>query len=295
MIEPRTYYNEQGYLDLIHDILCQNVEYPDRTGTGCKKLFGARLVFDLQESFPKATVRKTPLRIAFQEFWMFLRGTTNTKWLEDKGIKIWQGNTSREFLDSRGMTAFPEGSMGYAYGYQLRNFGGVHDQLREVYDNLRDDPFSRRHYVSMWCPSMNQWMALLPCWHSHQFCCEMTRHGDIVLHLHVQSRSADVVYGMQFNYQQYALYLKAMAESLGYEAGTLICNIADAHVYRNQYEYAAETLKRNFDVSSTRSVTFKKPLDSLEDIMALSWEDIEDKGQSVNTEPYKATKPSMAV
>jgi len=99
---PKTYYDEQGYLQLMRDILATSEVYPDRTGVGCKKVFGASLVFDLRESFPRTTVRNTPLRFAFEEWMFFMRGQTDTKILEDKGIFIWSKNTSREFLDNRG-------------------------------------------------------------------------------------------------------------------------------------------------------------------------------------------------
>jgi len=296
---PKVYYDEQGYLQLMRDILATSEVYPDRTGVGCKKVFGASLVFDLRESFPRTTVRNTPLRFAFEEWMFFMRGQTDTKILEDKGIYIWAGNTSREFLDSRGMTDVPEGDLGLAYSWQFRNFGaqrlgeGV-DQLEELFYDLMIDPFSRRHYVTFWNTAQSHQMALLPCFHSHQFHCE--KSGEyIVLHLKVFSRSSDVLFGLPFNTQQYAMYLQMVAEALGYVEGTLLISMTDSHLYCNQLEYAQETVEREIDTETVRTVSFNKHLGSLEDILALQWEDVEDIGNNVNKQPYVSKKPPMAV
>lgn len=296
---PKRYYDEEGYLQLMRDILATSEVYPDRTGVGCKKVFGASLVFDLRESFPRTTVRNTPLRFAFEEWMFFMRGQTDTKILEDKGIFIWSGNTSREFLDSRGLQHLPEGNLGRAYGAQLRAFGGTWendgiDQLEQVYNSLYLDPFSRRHYVSFWNPSQSHMMALLPCFHSHQFHCEKSGE-DIVLHLKVFSRSSDVLFGLPFNVQQYALYLQMMSEALGYTAGTLFISMTDSHIYKNQFEYAQETVERKIDSETPRRVVFKRHLGSLDDILALQWEDIQDHNANVNKKPYNTPKPPMAV
>jgi len=299
VIEPRVYKCEQGYLDLMSDILAIETEYPDRTGVGCKKVFGASLMFDLRESFPRTNVRKTPLRFAFEEWMFFMRGQTDTALLESKGINIWKGNTSREFLDERGMTGYHEGEMGKAYGWQFRNFGSHHngegvDQLTELYDNLRDNPFSRRHYVTFWNPAMDDHMALLPCFHSHQFHCEKTDKG-VTLHLKVFSRSSDVLFGLPFNYMQYGFYLQVMAQAFGYTAGVLLVSMTDSHVYSNQYEYAQETVEREIHPQQKRRVLFHKELNSLDDILSMQWEDVRDEGGMVNVQEYKSAKPKMAV
>lgn len=307
---PKVYYDESGYLELMRDILATSEVYPDRTGVGCKKVFGASLVFDLRESFPRTSVRNTPLRFAFEEWMFFMRGQTDTKILEGKGIPIWRGNTTREFLDSRGLTDVHEGDMGMAYGFQFRHYsghktyfpdedrtatwGGGIDQLEQVYHDLKVDPFSRRHYVTFWNPMQSHRMALLPCFHSHQFHVEKAGE-ELVLHLKVFSRSSDVLFGLPFNYTQYALYLQMMAESLGYSAGTLLISMTDSHVYQNQFEYAQETVEREIHDWRKRAVTFKRHLGGLGDILALEWSDVEDEGNMVNVTPYKSEKPPMAV
>lgn len=296
---PKIYSDEQGYLQLMRDILATSEVYPDRTGVGCKKVFGASLVFDLGESFPRTTVRNTPLRFAFEEWMFFMRGETDTKILEDKGIYIWSGNTSKEFLNSRGLWYLQEGSMGLAYGYQFRSFDaddekvGV-DQLDDLFDDLKENPFSRRHYVTFWNPAQSYMMALLPCFHSHQFHVEKSGE-ELVLHLKVFSRSSDVLFGLPFNYCQYALYLQMMSEALGYTAGTLLISMTDSHIYCNQFEYAQETVDREIDTESVRKVVFNRHLGSLEDILALQWSDVQDHGNNVNKKSYETPKPSMAV
>ena len=168
------------------------------------------------------------------------------------------------------------------------------DQLEEVFESLKNDPFSRRHYVTFWNPSQSHMMALLPCFHSHQFHVEKSGE-ELVLHLKVFSRSSDVLFGLPFNAQQYALYLQMMSEALGYTAGTLLISMTDSHVYLNQLEYAQETVEREIDTESIRKVTFNRHLGSLEDILSLQWKDVEDHGNSVNGKPYEAPKPPMAV
>lgn len=116
----KLYKNEQGYMALLKDILESGVNIPDRTGVGSRAIFDAKIVYDVSEVFPFSTVRPAPLRLAFEEFWFFLNGKTQTKELEEKGCYFWKGNTTREFLDSRGLYDLPEGDMGKAYGYSFR-------------------------------------------------------------------------------------------------------------------------------------------------------------------------------
>lgn len=286
-----TYHGESGYLDLLTDILDEGNDYPDRTGVGCRKVFDRKLVFDLSQGFPLATVRHTPLRIAMEEFWFFLRGHTNTKILESKRVHIWKGNTSRDFLDSRGLQHLPEGDMGKTYGYQLRYFGG-YDQLKESLNSLKKDPYGRRHVISMWNPADFDQAALPPCWWAHQF---YVSKEDSVDHLNLKvfSRSADCLFGLPFNYQQYALYLSIVAKWLDMAPKTLSCDITDAHLYSNQIEYAEETVLR--DVYGPCSLIIHKDINTFEDIIGLQWEDIELNHSQINMRPYVAQKPEMAV
>lgn len=150
---------EQAYLDLMQSILDLGIESTDRTGTGTLSIFGSKLEFDLNGKLPLLTTKKMFSKGIIEELLFFLRGETDTKLLEAKGVNIWKGNTSREFLDSVGLNHLPEGSLGKGYGYQWRNFGGV-DQIKELVDGLKNNPTSRRHIVSAWNAGELKEMAL---------------------------------------------------------------------------------------------------------------------------------------
>src|SRR6056297_1527248 len=121
-------YNETGYMNILSSVFHRGKDFPDRTGIGCRKLYGEYLVFN--KPFVFSTVRRMGIKNAWEEMRLFLSGETDTKILEAKGINFWKGNTSREFLDSRGLYHLPEGSLGKSYSYQWRNAGGSVDQLQ---------------------------------------------------------------------------------------------------------------------------------------------------------------------
>mgnify|MGYP006422282039 CR=1 FL=1 len=289
------YFGEEGYMNLLNNILKYGIETQDRTGIGCKKLINQQLIFDFDDGFPSASVRPAPLRFAFEEFWMFLKGITDTKYLEEKNINIWKGNTSKEFLQKRGIGYEPEGSMGKAYGYQFRNFNGEKvDQLYDVVNNLRNDPFSRRHYVTFWNPAQSNEMALTPCFHSHQFIVlpsEDTYRPN--LSLKVFSRSSDVLFGLPFNYQQYGLYLMAIANLCDMNPDMLMVDLTDSHIYNNQIEYVHEVLTREY-YDGESEVGINKNLNSINNLLSLTWEDISDN-RVVNKTPMNTSKPNMAI
>ena len=300
------YRGESGYIDMIADVLAKGVEVPDRTGVGCIAMFDAKVVYDVGKVFPFSTIRPAPLRMAFEEFWMFLRGETQTKVLEDKGINFWKPNTSKEFLNSRELGHLPEGDMGKAYGFQFRNFGGEsiypdgqqvsyggHDQLQEVYEELVENPYSRRLYTTFWNPSQSHEMALTPCWHSHHWVVLPDGEGRNVLNLKLINRSLDSVFGFSFAIQQYALYQIAMANLLGMKVGKLSCDLSHVHIYNNQIEYAEELIRRNFGKAGTVEIT--KPLHSLNDLVSMQFSDIEVQGLEVNSQPFSTPRPPMAV
>ena len=296
MFNGKTYYGEVGYLQMMGDVLARGADVPDRTGVGSRAMFDAKLIFPAGV-FPFSTVRSAPLWMAFEEFWMFMRGETQTKALEAKGIRFWKGNTSREFLDKRGLSHLDEGDMGMAYGFQWRGYNRelsehVIDQLKETIDTLKKDPYSRRIYTTLWNPSASKFMALTPCWHSHQFVVLPDENGEKVLHMKLLNRSLDTLFGLQFAVQQYKLYQMAVAKMLGFKCGALSCDLTQFHLYQNQFEYAAETLTRDLGVAGEVEIT--KELNSLEDMLAMTWEDIRVTGLEVNDKPYVAKRPPMA-
>jgi len=297
---------EEQYIEMLESLLDEGVRVPSRTGIDTLANFDYRLVVECGE-FPFSTVRPCPLSMAFKEFWFFLNGKTQTKELEEQGIKFWKGNTTREFLDNRGLYYLPEGDMGKAYGSQLRAYGAttteekrlVKDQLRETYETLRDDRYSRRVYNTMWNPNESHLMALTPCWHSHQFVVLPDGKGKDVLHLKLINRSLDSVFGAIFAVQQYRLYQMCMAKLLGYEVGVLSCDLTHVHVYFNQIEYAEEILDREFyfekDSYDIDRIKIKKELNTLEDLLSMEWGDFEIKYPTVNNEEFETPRPPMAV
>jgi len=289
-----TFYGESGYLRLLEHVIENGVPAPDRTGVGVIKTFNHQLVYNIGiGEFPFSTVRPAPLRLAFEEFWFFLRGHTDTKLLEEKGINFWKGNTSREFLNNRGLSELPEGNMGKAYGYQFRYFNDVHDQLEELIDTIRNDPYSRRMLQTFWNPSQSKDMALTPCWHSHQFVVIPDSNGDLTLNLKVYNRSLDLLFGANFAMQQYALYMMCIAELGNFKCGKIVFDLSDVHLYNNQIAYASEVLTRDMGVSGT--VEILKEIRNIDDLLNLQWEDIHVDGLIVNDKPFNTKRPSMAV
>src|SRR6266404_3627960 len=172
-------YEEANYLQLLNAIITAGSKRSDRTGVGTLSIFGTQLRFSLADNkMPMITTKKMFARGVIEELLLFLRGETNTKILEAKSVNIWKGNTSREFLDKRGLTGLPEGDMGKTYGWQWRKFGadqetlfdrptqyfeqGI-DQLSQVINSLKNDPHGRRHIITAWNPLQLDECALPPC------------------------------------------------------------------------------------------------------------------------------------
>lgn len=302
------YKNEVGAIELTKHVIESGVDIPSRTGIPCRAIFDAKIVYDTDTHFPFSTIRVAGARLAFEEFWFFLRGKTQTKELEAKGVNFWKGNSTREFLDSRGLQDLPEGDIGKAYGAQLRNFGqststtvvdyGIVksnsvDQLQVAYDTLKKDPYSRRVYSTLWNPNELHLMALTPCHHSHQFVVLPDGDGNNVLHLKLLNRSLDIVFGLSYAVQNYALYQLAMAKLLGMKVGKLSVDLTHVHIYENQIEYAKELVEREFGCNGTLAIT--KELNTLEDLLALEWSDFSTEGLVVNTQPFVTPRPPMAV
>lgn len=299
------YRGEAGYIALLNDVLQHGVDIPkDRTGVGRRAIFDAKYVVD-EGDFPFSTIRSIPTRLGFEEVMFFLRGRTQTKELEAKGVHYWAKNTSRKFLDNRGLNYLPEGSMGQAYGFQYRNFGGDllapeyteadsmgFDQLLQLVDGLSDDTYGSRHLVSYWNPLQSCEMAILPCFYAHQFMVVPNNDGSDTLHLKLLSRSCDLLFGLQLNLQGYRIYQMALCKLYGFKLGRLSVDFTHTHIYLDQIEYIQELLTRDFGEQGVLKIN--KNLETLEDLLALSWEDIEISGLKVNKTPFVTPRPEMA-
>lgn len=223
-------------------IMNEGFDSGDRTGTGTRKVWSANFELDLEQEkatqaclLPALTTRKVFPRTAYYELLWMLSGNTDANWLKERGIGIWNGNTSREFLDSRGLTHLREGQIGKGYGHQFRNFSGV-DQLSNVFDGLLADPDGRRHIISLWNPAELDEMALPPCHMMYQF-----GVTDDLLNLKFYQRSADMILGVPMNIMFSAMFLTIAAKALGYRVGKLSHSMGDAHIYHNHFQ-AAEYL-----------------------------------------------------
>ena len=222
---------ERQYLNLLRDILDNGVERGDRTGTGTLGVFGRQMRFDLSKGFPVLTTKKLHLRSIIVELLWFLRGETNTRWLKENGVSIWD-----EWADA-------QGELGPVYGKQWRSWtapdGRVIDQISKVVDSLKTNPNSRRHIVSAWNPADVDDMALPPCHCLFQF---FVADGKLSCQLY--QRSADVFLGVPFNIASYGLLTLMMAQVVGLEPGEFVHTFGDAHLYLNHIDQAHTQLSR---------------------------------------------------
>jgi thymidylate synthase len=221
------------YLDLVNHVLEHGNEKGDRTGTGTKSVFGYQMRFDLSEGFPMVTTKKLHLKSIIYELLWFLKGDTNTKYLTENGVRIWN-----EWADENG-------NLGPVYGHQWRNWNSDEiDQIQSVIDTLKTNPNSRRMLVSAWNPSVlpntsksfsdnvaEGKAALPPC---HAFFQFYVHEGKLSCQLY--QRSADIFLGVPFNIASYALFTMMMAQVCGYQAGEFIHTFGDAHIYNNHIE-----------------------------------------------------------
>jgi thymidylate synthase len=222
---------ERQYLDLLTDILEHGVKREDRTGTGTLGLFGRQIRFDLAEGFPLLTTKKLHLKSIVLELLWFLRGDTNVRWLQERGVRIWDEWASAD------------GELGPVYGKQWRSWatpdGRVIDQIAKVVEQIRTNPSSRRHIVSAWNPADVDDMALPPCHCLFQF---FVADGRLSCQLY--QRSADVFLGVPFNIASYALLTLMMAQVTGLKPGEFVHTFGDVHLYLNHVDQAREQLTR---------------------------------------------------
>lgn len=298
-------HEEYKYLNLMENILRNGTEKSDRTGVGTKSIFGTQLKFDLRNSFPILTTKKVFWRGVAEELLWFIRGETDSKKLEAKGVKIWAGNTSKEFLANHKPYPlnYPEGEIGPGYGYQWRSWGkfycpipdpdaivisrvvhGGIDQLKQVIEQLKTNPNDRRMIVSAWNPDQLDMMALPPC---HLLWQVYVENGE--LHLQWYQRSVDSFLGLPFNISSYSLLTCLLAKISGLKPGTVTFTGGDTHIYLNHMDQVKEQLTRV--PYQFPQLNIKKDIKTLEDIENLSLEDLELVGYN----SHAAIKATMAV
>jgi thymidylate synthase len=263
----------QQYLDLMRHVLERGHTKTDRTGTGTISVFGYQMRYDLGAGFPLVTTKKCHLRSIIHELLWFLQGDTNIKYLKDNGVSIWD-----EWADANG-------NLGPVYGYQWRSWptaDGRHiDQIKQVIDQIKQTPDSRRMIVSAWNVGEVEKMKLPPCHAFFQFYV-----ADDKLSCQLYQRSADIFLGVPFNIASYALLTMMVAQVCGLKLGDFVHTLGDAHLYSNHLEQTREQLSRA-----------PHPLPSMRlnpvvtDIFGFKFEDFTLEGY----DPYPAIKAPVAV
>ena len=244
--------NEYKFLSVLRRIMTQNNIRPDRTGTGVKSIFGVDLRFSLENNkFPLLTTRKIPLRMVFEELMWFLRGKTDVRILQDKNVHVWDANTTREFLDNRGLHHYKVGDIGPGYGFQFRYSGAKYincdsnyehqgfDQLQYVINLLKTDPTSRRILINLWNPSDLDKMALVPCGFCYQF-----HVNDGMLSCKITQRSSDIALAGGWNIASASLLTYMLSHICNLKPKEVIWSVGDCHIYQNQFDGVVEQLKR---------------------------------------------------
>ncbi len=265
---------ERAYLELLARILNEGEDRDDRTGTGTRGLFGAQIRADLSNSFPLLTTKKVHLKSVIYELLWFFFFFSNVRWLQEKGVSIWD-----EWADENG-------NLGRVYGAQWRSWqsadGKAIDQIAQCVESIRKNPFSRRHIVSAWNVGEVNQMALPPCHALFQFYV----HRDGRLSCQLYQRSADVFLGVPFNIASYALLTAMMAQVCGLKPGEFVHSFGDVHLYKNHFEQAKIQLSRE-----PRPFPQLKINPDVKDIFDFKYEDFE----VMNYDPHPGIKAPIAV
>ena len=263
----------QAYLDLLRHVLDHGTDKADRTGTGTRSVFGWQMRFDLREGFPLVTTKKLHLRSIIHELLWFLRGETNVAYLRDNKVSIWD-----EWADA-------DGELGPVYGKQWRRWSSADgreiDQLRNVVDEIRRNPDSRRLIVSAWNVADLPAMALQPCHALFQFYV-----ADGRLSCQLYQRSGDIFLGVPFNIASYALLTHMVAQACDLQVGDFVHTLGDAHLYANHFDQAREQLSRE-----PRRLPTLRLDPAVRDVFAFRFDDIAIEGY----DPHPAIRAPVAV
>lgn len=262
---------EQPYLDLLQDVLTNGVERLDRTGVGTKSVFGRQMRFDLSQGFPLLTTKKIAFKAVVHELLWMLSGSTNIKVLQEAGVHIWDEWASA-----------PGGELGPIYGAQWRSWGpDQRDQIYEVEEAIKRDPYSRRHIVTAWNPTDLSQQALPPCHVLFQFYVANDK-----LSCSLYQRSGDLFLGVPFNIASYALLTRLMALSVGLQVGEFIHTIGDAHIYLNHIPQVKLQLSRSPLIPPPGLIVSRRP-----SVLDYKFEDIDLAGYN----PHPAIRAEVAV
>ena len=275
--------DELQYLSLLNNVYCNGDKRKSRNAT-TYSLFSQKMEFDISKSFPLITTKKVFFKGVAKELIWFLNGKSNSKELEKDGVNIWKGNSSREYLDSKGLNNYDEGECGPIYGVQWRNFNGEgYDQIKKVIELIKTDPYSRRIFMTAWNPNQLDKMALPPCHVSYHFYVRDVK-GKKYLDCAMYQRSGDLFLGVPFNIASTSLLVYIISNITGVFPGKMNIMIGDAHIYNNHMLQVKEQLTRiplKFPY-----LKIKNKLNCIED---LKYEDIE----LINYSSHPAIKADM--
>ena len=277
------------YQNLLRHVLDHGKFKPDRTGTGTYSVFGAQARFDLRTSFPALTTKKLHLKSIIYELLWFLRGETNVRWLQERGVTIWDEWATTEQCARFGRQA---GDLGPVYGHQWRNFDATQqtdgtyvkdgvDQIDWLINEIKRNPGSRRLIVTGWNPREQDKVALPPCHTMFQF---FVQEGELSCQLY--QRSADLFLGVPFNIASYALLTRMVAQVCDLKPGDFVHTFGDLHLYANHLEQAKMQLSRE-----PRPLPQMKINPAVKNIHDFKFEDFE----LVNYDPHPAIKAPIAV
>lgn len=297
------------YLEMIEHVINYGEERTDRTGTGTIGVFGYQARFDLRKGFPLLTTKKMPLRIIFEELKWFLTGDTNIKTLLDKNVNIWNADAYRWHKTQNPQSTMSEerflqvlrdseedylglGELGPIYGKQWRSWEALHgewdiaviDQIANVVNSIKNDPFGRRHIVSAWNVGEIDKMALPPCHVIFQF--YVSTNGELSCQLY--QRSADLFLGVPFNIASYALLVHMVASVTGLKVGEFIHTFGDLHIYKNHIDQVLLQMKREPKELPQLAVRRNFERQNLEDFV---WEDF----SLIGYDPHSLIKGKVSV
>lgn len=260
------------YLKMCQEILDKGIDRPDRTGTGTRSIFGHQLRFDLQQGFPLMTTKKIYWKAVAHELLWFLKGDTNIKYLNDNDVHIWD-----EWADENG-------DLGNVYGHQWRKWetnDETIDQISQVIDEIKENPYSRRLIVNAWNVGDLDNMALPPCHLLFQF---YVAEGKLSCQLY--QRSCDTFLGVPFNIASYSLLTHMIAHVVGLEVGEFVWTGGDVHIYHNHFDQIKKQLSRE-----PRPLPEIKINKDTEDIFEIDYEDIE----LIDYNPHPTIKGKVSV
>ena len=289
---------EQQYLDLLYKIGLEGIKRDDRTGIGTISTFGEVQKFNLRDTFPLLTTKRMFFKAIFEELMLYLRGQTDNKILQEKNIHIWDGNTSREFLDKRGLDHYEEGDMGETYGFNFRHFGGDYrgcqenyvkgengfDQLQNVINLIKTNPTSRRMIITLWNPHTEHKAALPSCLCWYQF---YVNTYEKTLSLLINIRSSDFFLANNWNVCTGALlvHLICNLQDISLTPGDLTVMSGDTHIYLSHLDQVQINLQRKARPFPKLLVNGKSNIEDyqFEDLTLLGYN------------PYPSIKAPMAV